>query len=168
VRIEPAKFEPVSDDEDVMLLAKLAREIWTEHYEPIIGLDQVGYMLENLQSPLAIREQLDQQGFRYYFIRDDEDAVGYIGVQPEGDTLFLSKLYVSSEVRGRGFGRAATNYVFRLAKELGCRKVRLTVNKYNDIANAAYERLGFKRCGEVVTDIGGGYVMDDYIFEKRV
>ena len=31
---------------------------------------------------------------------------------------------------------------------------------------AAYERMGFRITGEVLTEIGGGFVMDDYAMER--
>lgn len=39
----------------------------------------------------------------------------------------------------------------------------LTVNKQNERAVSAYTALGFKKIDEAVSDIGNGYVMDDYI-----
>ena len=47
-------------------------------------------------------------------------------------------------------------------------KITLTVNKYNFVAVCAYEKLGFTRIGEAETDIGDGYIMDDYLYEFEV
>ena len=44
----------------------------------------------------------------------------------------------------------------------------LTVNKGNELAIRAYEGTGFETIDAVVTDIGEGFVMDDYIMELRV
>lgn len=43
-------------------------------------------------------------------------------------------------------------------------RIYLTVNKHNKRAIAAYERFGFARTEEAASDIGGGFVMDDYIY----
>ncbi len=43
--------------------------------------------------------------------------------------------------------------------------VWLTVHKGNADTLAAYEKLGFTLAGEIVIDIGNGYVMDDYRLE---
>ena len=43
----------------------------------------------------------------------------------------------------------------------------LTVNKYNDLGIRAYEGTGFVTIDAVETDIGEGYIMDDYIMELR-
>ena len=46
--------------------------------------------------------------------------------------------------------------------------IYLTVNKYNSGSIEVYKKLGFTVADQVVTDIGGGYVMDDYIMEKAL
>jgi ribosomal protein S18 acetylase RimI-like enzyme len=43
----------------------------------------------------------------------------------------------------------------------------LTVNKYNEHAIDVYKHYGFEIVDSVVTDIGKGFVMDDYIMYKN-
>ena len=57
------------------------------------------------------------------------------------------------------------NFIIDKAKGLNKRAVFLTVNKGNARAISVYERFGFKKIHAVVTDIGGGFVMDDYIYQ---
>ncbi len=149
-------------------VARLAREIWAEHYTPIIGAGQVAYMLDKFQSPKAIAAQIADPDYWYFLIRDENRAAGYIGLQRRRETLFLSKLYLEKSARGQGLGRRAVDFILRFAATHGLATIRLTVNRHNAAAIAAYERTGFTRTGEVVTDIGGGYVMDDYAFERRL
>ena len=59
-------------------------------------------------------------------------------------------------------------HVVALATGRGAREVRLQVNKANLRAQRAYERSGFRRIEEAVFDIGGGFVMDDYIMARPV
>ena len=158
-------FVEVSSARDIQAVAALAREIWREHYSPIIGIGQVDYMLDRFQSFAAISEQIADQGYWYFLIRHDHRTVGYLALQRREAALFLSKLYVKKSVRGRGLGRRAVDFTRQFARDQGLAVIRLTVNKHNAAAIAAYERTGFIRSGEVVTDIGGGYVMDDYAFE---
>jgi hypothetical protein len=42
----------------------------------------------------------------------------------------------------------------------------LNVNKRNEVAIAAYSRHGFTIRESVKNDIGGGFVMDDYVMAK--
>ena len=65
-------------------------------------------------------------------------------------------------------GQSALAIVAEYARRLGLRAVYLTVNKGNARAIRAYEKFGFVRSGEGVTDIGGGYAMDDYFYEYAV
>ena len=84
------------------------------------------------------------------------------------DALFLSKLYVRASFRGKGLARAMLKAAEKAARESGVARIRLTCNKYNTASLAAYERMGFVRTADVVTDIGGGFVMDDYVMEKQL
>ena len=56
-------------------------------------------------------------------------------------------------------------YLRGLCREAGARTIWLTVNRRNERAIGAYRRAGFREVRAQVTDIGGGYVMDDYIME---
>jgi len=162
-----AMFIEVLTEEQIEIVESLAEEIWTEHYVPIIGKEQVEYMLDRFQSKESISDQL-RSGFLYFLIREDNHFIGYIGVQPKGDELFLSKIYIKSSERDKDHGKKAIQYIENLAKEKGLRKIVLTVNKNNRVAINAYERLGFKNLGSVIQEIGGGFVMDDYKMEKTV
>ncbi len=87
-------------------------------------------------------------------------------MKPEDDDrFFLSKLYLRGDKRGRGTASMMMKKVFEEAEKSGKKRVYLTVNKHNDHAVAVYKKIGFVTIDEVVTDIGSGYVMDDYIME---
>jgi ribosomal protein S18 acetylase RimI-like enzyme len=51
---------------------------------------------------------------------------------------------------------------------LGSRRLWLQVNKKNAAAIRFYQSAGFEVIREAAFDIGGGFVMDDYVIEKRV
>lgn len=160
-------FIPVTTNDQMSLVESLAREIWTEHYTPIIGKLQVEYMLDRFQSRQAIADQI-KTGVLYFLIRTDDAFIGYLAVQPKDDELFLSKIYVRSSLRRKGYGRKAVQFVELLAKERNLGKVVLTVNKSNVTSIRSYEKMGFQNAGSLIQDIGNGYVMDDYKMEKAV
>ena len=159
--------EEVFKDNHIQMVEDLAYEIWNEHFTPIIGKAQVDYMLEKFQSVKAVSEQIER-GFQYYLIRTDEGYIGYTGVQPGEDELFLSKLYITSSQRGKGYGRKVVQFLEGMAKDKGLNKITLTVNKNNLDTIKAYEKFGFENLGPVVQDIGGGFVMDDYKMAKQI
>ena len=78
----------------------------------------------------------------------------------------MSKFYVKKSLRGKGIGKTAMAFIEEKALELGCDRISLTVNKNNTNSIMAYDKLGFDNKGPIVIDIGGGYIMDDYAFEK--
>jgi GNAT superfamily N-acetyltransferase len=159
-------FTAVQSAADVAVVVRLAREIWYEHYVPIIGRAQVDYMVGKFQSSAAIQDQI-ASGYEYYLIGQAGEAVGYLGLQAQAEHLFISKLYLLKRTRGTGLGRIAIEFIERLSRERRLPRLALTVNKYNP-ALEFYLSLGFENCGSVVADIGNGFVMDDYRMERTV
>ncbi len=155
----------VTTSSQVDLVASLAKTIWPEHYSPIIGKEQVDYMLGKYQTPKSILAQMDQEGNYYFLIYTDFVPVGYIGIIEKHNELFLSKLYILS---AEGIGHTAIDFLKARCREIGAPYITLTVNKQNVNSICAYEKLGFENYGEVVTDIGKGYVMDDYMMRLRI
>ena len=104
------QFRRVESKECIERMARLAAEIWNEHYVSIIGQAQVDYMVEKFQGPRAIAEQIAGD-YEYYLIEQAGDSVGYLALVPQPDnTMLLSKIYVRSDARGRGLGRAAVEF----------------------------------------------------------
>lgn len=159
------KLVPAGEN-DIVSLAALADEIWHEYFPGIISEEQVDYMVDRFQSEHAMREQISSRGYRYYFIVNDNEHIGYAGLVPEHNVLFISKVYLRKKYRGRGLGTAAIQEIFRICETEGFVSAYLTVNKGNARAIKAYERNGFKKVREQAADIGCGFVMDDYVMEK--
>jgi len=160
------QITPVESPQDITIVAALAREIWHEFYVPLIGREQVEYMVSNFQSAVAIRRQLEE-GYEYFLVRRNGAAVGYCGLraEPQEGQLFLSKFYLHRDARGTGTGRACMEFIENLALQRGLGTLWLTVNKGNPSVQA-YERMGFRKVSELVMDIGAGFVMDDFRMEK--
>jgi GNAT superfamily N-acetyltransferase len=162
------QFVPVTTAQQFDVVAGLAHEIWYEYYVPLIGLAQVDYMVSKFQSSGAMAGQM-REGYEYYLAQRDGRPIGYCAVQPQPaeSSLFLSKLYLLRDARGAGTGRVCMEFIEQLARRRGLTLLWLTVNKGNP-AVRAYERLGFRIAADLVMDIGGGFVMDDYRMEKSL
>jgi len=161
-------FIEVISQQQISSVEALAGEIWTEHYTPIIGQDQVEYMLGAFQSNKAISAQIKTEGYRYFLMEEEGRYIGYMAVQSRGEELFLSKIYIEASRRGKGFGKKAILFLENLSSGLHLRKISLTVNKNNVKSIKAYEKMGFKNLGPVVQDIGNGFIMDDFKMGKIV
>ena len=165
-------FVPVKTTAELDVVAGLAHDIWYEFYVPLIGRAQVDYMVAKFQNAPAMQAQIDQ-GYEYFLVRRQDASgassdIGYCAVQEQPErVMFLSKFYLHHEARGSGTGRRCMEFIEGLARRRGLNLLWLTVNKGNP-AVQAYQRLGFRIAAELVMDIGGGFVMDDYRMEKRL
>ncbi|MBP0903585.1 GNAT family N-acetyltransferase [Mariniflexile gromovii] len=161
------KIIPATKIIDFQCISNLAHTIWNEHYITIISLEQIEYMLDKFNSVQAFQD-LSHQGYSFFYITYNTIPVGYIGVKKETNFLFLSKLYVLKDYRGKKIGKAAMQHVFDLASSYKLKRVKLNVNKFNTNSILAYEKLGFVKTKPLVTEIGNGFIMDDYEMEKQL
>ena len=157
----------IFSEADVRRLAKVARIVWREANVSFCTPEQVEYMIERYQSFEAISGQL-MHGYRYFLIEEGDVIMGYFGVQPQGERLFLSKFYILKEHRGRGIFSMGLEFMAELCREQQLDTIYLTVNRNNTHACEVYLHKGFKIAEEAVADIGCGFVMDDYIMEYHV
>jgi len=153
---------------DLPAIARLAEVIWRAHYPGIISTEQIDYMLARMYSLETLREEIRLHSIRYERLLADEEMVGFASYGPtENPGLFkLHKIYLHPAWHGRGLGSLLLRHCEEAARQLGAARLVLTVNKNNSKAIAAYQRNGFAIADSVVTSIGAGFVMDDYVMTK--
>ena len=140
-------------DSELYEIAQLAEEIWHEHFTPIIGEAQVNYMVEKFQSYPALQTQIKQEGYGYYQLYSSHTFAGYIGIHPEDDALFLSKLYIKKDCRGQHLATAALNFLIELCKKRGLKKIWLTCNRHNNNRRAGRGYRKWFRDGRLYTNL---------------
>lgn len=154
-------------EEQLKELAKKAKEIWNEYFISIITQEQIDYMVEMFQSYDAIKKAMKEERYIYFLAYEKERLIGYCGVKPcEDGRLFLSKLYLEKEQRGKGYASILLQRAIDYAKQQDLHAIYLTCNKYNEHSLAVYQNKGFYQIDSVQTDIGKGFIMDDYILQK--
>jgi RimJ/RimL family protein N-acetyltransferase len=156
-----------ASEADIATIRRLANEIWHDCYRAILSDEQKAYMLEMMYSEKVIRNEL-QEGIVWEMMVYKGDDVGFISVEEKNQRLKLHKLYLHPDLQGKGFGSQALKHVLDYGASLHVKDVYLNVNKHNANAIRAYERMGFVRTDEGVFDIGGGYVMDDFIYSYSI
>jgi len=155
---------------DLPRVAELAGVIWRKHYPGIITPEQIEYMLGLGYSREALRRFIVEEGAGLdlaYVANRLAGFAAYYRVDPH-DELKLDKLYVHQDYHGRGVGSRLIARVEAMATTQGRPTLILNVNKHNALAIRAYERNGFAVRESVVVDIGGGFLMDDYVMAKRL
>lgn len=156
------KFYKVSDKNDIEVVRLLAERIWHEHYKNILDENQINYMLSTVHSEQAIRDFLSKCG-EYYIIDVSGEAVGYFAYISDEKKIFIDKIYVDKNFQRRGIGRSVVEFIKEKAEKRKLKIIALDVNKYNVHSIAAYKSYGFETEKSIVTDIGGGFVMDDFV-----
>ena len=164
-------WKKVETPEEIAALCAVAERVWHLTYDELLPPGQVEYMVEKFQSPTEVKGQMTEEVYQYYLAVEGDTDGGFVGFAPRyqgRDEVFLSKVYLTPEFRGRGLVREALALAEAAARQEGLCGIRLTVNKHNTHAYEVYRHYGFETTESVTTDIGQGYVMDDYIMVKHL
>jgi len=153
---------------DIPLIQDLAKRSWESAYAGIISDRQINYMLDLMYSEKEISAHFQHPDYHYYLIFDENNKSfeGFIGYEHgyEEQTTKLHRIYLVPESKGKGFGKKAIDFLKVQVSDQGDKRIILNVNKINT-AREFYKSQGFRVYGEVVVDIGNGFVMDDFEME---
>jgi ribosomal protein S18 acetylase RimI-like enzyme len=155
---------------DLPSIAALAGVIWRACYRGIISDEQIEYMLKRMYSIETMRDEILREAIRYERLVIEEEFVGFASYGPAGqaETFKLHKLYLHPDRQGRGLGSLLLRHCEREARQAGARWLTLNVNKRNTRAIDVYQKGKFRITESVVVDIGGGFVMDDFVMAKEL
>jgi diamine N-acetyltransferase len=149
-------------------IAALAGVVWRAHYPGIISREQIEYMLARMYDLEVMAGELSQ-GIRYDRLLVGDELVGFASYGPAREKeLKLHKIYIHPDYQRRGLGTFLLDYVIEEAERTGYAMLTLSVNKANRGAITAYQNSGFTMREAVVVDIGGGFVMDDFLMERKL
>ncbi|WP_020566871.1 GNAT family N-acetyltransferase [Neolewinella persica] len=177
--VTPAEYETIR---------QIAHNTWPDTFGDILSGAQIDYMLGMMYSLEAIEAQV-AKGHVFHLLLERQSGnqqpspnlqypkaktvrfkpVGYVSHQLDylPGTTKIHKLYALPSVQGRGYGKAMTHKIETIARAAGQQTLRLDVN-YENKAVGFYEYLGFEKVGRFDTDIGHGYLMEDWIMEKAL
>lgn len=156
-----------ANENDVPLIRNLAVQIWPLTYEKILTPQQIRYMMNLLYSEQALRKQI-MGNYQYIIVYNSGIPIGFASYREEEKSVFkLHRLYVKQKQQGRGCGRFVIDQIISDIKPRGASILKLNVNRYNK-ARGFYEKLGFAVVGQEDVDIGQGYLMEDFVMERRV
>jgi len=163
IPVEPARVEHLAE------ISALAAVIWRAHYPGIITPAQIDYMLARRYDVDTMRRELES-GIAWFRALVEGELRAFASVGPtEILTEFkLHKLYVHPDWQRHGLGTALLKECESTARTRGATTLMLNVNKRNEIAIRAYRQRGFTIRESIVADIGGGFVMDDYVMVKML
>jgi GNAT superfamily N-acetyltransferase len=155
---------------DAGALSDLARHIWYAAYPGMITEEQIEYMLAWMYAIPTLEAEMRDQGIRFILATGADGLAGFSSYGPSDRPGWakIHKLYLEPGLQGKGLGSRLLQETEARARSEGFQHVWLQVNKYNHKGNSTYQRNGYTKAGEVVDDIGGGFVMDDFVYEKTL
>lgn len=156
-------------EQDISVIREIARITWGPTYVPLIGQEQVDYMLDKMYNEGALLEQL-AEGHTFLIAEISAKAIGFAAysvTDHEQRVFKLHKLYVLPEAHGKGIGKFLINEVVDRVRELDGKILELNVNRGNK-AKDFYERAGFKIKETVDIEIGNGFQMNDYVMAMPI
>jgi len=149
---------------DIATIRDIATITWPDAYGTYISMAQLNYMLDMMYSDDSLLNQMNN-GHQFYIAEHGSEAIGFASVSKEANNACkLNKLYVLPTAQKTGAGKALLHKAIEYATVLGANYLYLQVNKQNN-AQQFYSKHGFRVREAAVLDIGGGFVMDDYVME---
>lgn len=85
-----------------------------------------------------------------YFIKREEERIGYViltryhSVEKGGLTIYIDELYVESQFRRSGIGKAIMEQILLIAREQGAKHLWAQTEPYNQAAQAFFLSLNFR------------------------
>ncbi len=149
---------------DLQIIHDLAHQIWPISYKEIITSEQIAYML-NWMYALDVLERNFDAGQDFFIAYEGEKPLGFMALEYNYDnesTVKLQKLYVLTELHGKGVGHLLVNKGKEVCKLKHYKHIVLNVNKQNPACHF-YLKQGFSVEREEILQIGDGFVMDDFI-----
>ncbi len=161
------EIKPVTPPE-VPAISALAREIWQASYPGIITQEQIDFMLEQRYGHERLYDDLEDAHKWLDQAFCEGRRIGFAFSEIYKGEFKLDKLYIHPDVQRQGVGGQLIAHVAVRAAKMGYPCVILAVNKRNEKAINSYKKYGFVVREAIVDDIGRGFVMDDYIMEKKL
>lgn len=155
---------------DIKLIQNIVHITWPITYGEILSNEQLDYMLSLFYSDEALTDQYNKKEQLFYMIYEGETNLGFIGIEHKYGgkaATKIHKIYLLPETQGKGIGKKVIDEIGKLASDNNSTALVLNVNRFNS-ALGFYKKIGFEVVDEVNIDIGKGYLMEDYVLEKRL
>jgi diamine N-acetyltransferase len=154
--------------DDAAAISAMAEEIWPTAYAHLISTEQIRFMLGWMYAPAELTRQMEEENMEYYWIETGNLHVGFLAIGPvlPGVACPLHKFYLLPERHREGLGSAAMDRLMSRLETSGATSIELRVNRSNLAAIGFYRKNGFVKYAEDCLEIGGGFVMDDYLMRR--
>ncbi|RVT76523.1 GNAT family N-acetyltransferase [Flavobacterium sufflavum] len=154
---------------DLKIITEIAHKTWPLTYGEILSQVQLEYMLNAFYSDEALRANMEN-GHEFILAKEDDICLGFASFEhhyKNENTTRIHKIYILPETQGKGIGKLLIDSVAQFAKENNATTLLLNVNRFNK-ALTFYQKQGFEIIEEIDIELEYGYLMEDYVMEKRI
>jgi len=148
----------------------IAGKTWPVTYGAILSSEQIQYMFSMMYDLEALKNQAETKNHHFIIAGEDGNFLGFASYEfdylGEPKTK-IHKIYILPETQGSGIGKKLLYYIAEKAKATGQEFLSLNVNRFNEAVHF-YNKMGFEKVGEEDINIGNGYLMEDFIMEKKL
>lgn len=158
----------VATKNQLTIVQELANAIWPDTYGTILSQEQLDYMMDLMYSLESLENQYENNKI-FLLVNDENGFIGFASYEmnfENSNKTKIHKLYILPQIQGKGIGKNLIHYIEDIAKANSNSGLILNVNKYNK-AKDFYLNCGFEITKSIIVDIGKGYIMDDYVMEKK-
>lgn len=150
---------------EASIIHNLVHQIYYPTYKDVLSKEQIDFMLEKSYTIPALKYAIETDQ-DFYLLEKNGVFLGFMSLgKAAEEKIRIEKLYLLPESQGQGCGTFLINYAQKVALEKGVNILELNVNRGNK-AYYFYLKQGFKVVKEI--DIPYyGYVLDDYIMQKK-
>lgn len=158
----------IASEEDLETIHQLAHEIWWPTYQNFLPSEQISFMLNQMYSVDALKQQ-NQNSIKFLLAEREDKPIAFAGfsLEDEQEKIFkLHKIYVLPLEQGKGTGKKLIEYIINLCKSDEGKILELNVNR-NNPALGFYKKLGFEIYKEV--DIPYyEFILNDYVLRIKL
>lgn len=148
----------------------IAGKTWPVTYGPILSSEQIQYMFSMMYDLEALKSQAEIKNHHFIIAEEEGSFLGFASFehnfQNESKTK-IHKIYILPETQGSGIGKKLIQYITEKSKIENQEFLSLNVNRYNKALDF-YIKIGFEKIAEEDIEIGNGYLMEDFIMEKKL
>jgi ribosomal protein S18 acetylase RimI-like enzyme len=155
---------------DYQTIRDIAHETWPIAYGEILSKTQLDYMLGAFYNDEALNDSVVNKGHHFVLAKEGEETLGFASYEHnynQKPQTKIHKIYVLPQTQGKGIGKILIDFIENVAKENHSTELSLNVNRFNKALHF-YQKLGFEIVGEVDIELDYGYLMEDYVMEKKI
>jgi len=155
---------------DIPIIQEIAYKTWPETFGSILSKEQIKFMLEMMYSKDALIEQIEVKNHKFILASVDNAFYGYVSYELNYKNFSktkIHKLYILPTTQGSGIGKYLINEVSKIALANNNSSLLLNVKRDNK-AVGFYKKIGFEIISNEDIDIGNGFLLEDYVMEKKL